>query len=98
MTNTLQIKYLLLKIKKLKLFQNEFDSENEYISITPLGNTGQKHVWRWSDREKILNAVINEEIQYVSGKLKLKIELDLAQNLQQLGMTKSLMLLLMVQI
>jgi adenine-specific DNA-methyltransferase len=50
----------------------EFRKENQFIEVLPLGSTGVKQVWRWSDREKILIACKTGEIAFFDNKIKIK--------------------------
>lgn len=50
----------------------EFRKENQFIEVFPLGSTGVKQVWRWSDREKVLIACKTGEIAFFDDKIKIK--------------------------
>ena len=57
----------------IKTPKAKFLEKNNNIRIfTPIGKTGTKQVWRWSDREKLLRAAEIGEIQVVSSKIKIK--------------------------
>lgn len=44
----------------------------EIIEVFPTGSKGDRQVWRWSDREKVLIAAKTGEIQFIEDKIKIK--------------------------
>jgi adenine-specific DNA-methyltransferase len=49
-----------------------FKNYNNIVEYYPLGSKGERQVWRWSDREKILWAAELGEIDLVDNKIKIK--------------------------
>jgi len=50
--------------KIVKIKPSDFFQENkDVIEILPIDKLGKRRVWRWSDREKILNAALNGDFK-----------------------------------